>query len=130
MCTARGLGRLWSRVHRTAIRRGKGNDVIHLMQPHGRGPVWGAATDDLNATLLVWAAGKRIDSHVNRERDVLLVVLAGSATVTIGGERNDLAAGDAVVIEKGLAREVVAGADGVRYLSVHQKRPLLEISSP
>jgi quercetin dioxygenase-like cupin family protein len=107
-----------------------GADVVDLMRPLGRGPVWGIASGDLNATLLVWAAGHGVSSHVNRELDVLLVVLAGSATVTIEGERNELEAGDAVVSRKGLAREVVAGPDGVRYISVHQKRPPLEIAPP
>jgi hypothetical protein len=32
---------------------------------HGSGPVWGAESDDLNATLLVWSAGTGPLEHVN-----------------------------------------------------------------
>ncbi len=57
------------------------------------GPVWGAASDDLNATLLEWPAGGGPAEHVNAERDVLYVVLAGTATLTVDGEPQELRAG-------------------------------------
>jgi quercetin dioxygenase-like cupin family protein/hemerythrin-like domain-containing protein len=104
--------------------------VVDLAVPRGRGPLWGVETDDLNATLLAWDAGGGPAEHVNSERDVLLIVLAGSATVTIDGEPRALEQGDALVLEKGLARAVSAGPDGVRYLSVHRSRGPLEITSP
>jgi quercetin dioxygenase-like cupin family protein len=65
---------------------------------------------------------------VNAERDVLLVVVAGSATVTLGQERHLVRAGSAIVLEKGLPRSIAAGAEGVRYLSVHRRRALLQIA--
>jgi hypothetical protein len=42
------------------------------------GPIWGAESQDLNATLLTWRAGSGSPEHVNAERDVLVVVLDGS----------------------------------------------------
>jgi len=39
----------------------------------GSGPVWGTASEDLNATLLSWQAGGGPPEHVNEERDVLVV---------------------------------------------------------
>jgi iron-sulfur cluster repair protein YtfE (RIC family) len=48
-----------------------------------RGPVWGAASEDLNATLLAWSAGAGPPEHVNGERDVLVFVADGFATVTV-----------------------------------------------
>ena len=53
-------------------------------QPDARGPVWGVAAEDLNATLLVWPPGEGPAEHVNEHRDVLVVVLAGGGTLTIG----------------------------------------------
>ncbi|MGH3023953.1 MAG: cupin domain-containing protein, partial [Gaiellaceae bacterium] len=103
--------------------------VVDLVTPRGRGPLWGVETDDLNATLLAWSAGDGPAEHVNSERDVLLVVLGGSATVTIDGEPHALQQGDAVVLEKGRARGISAGPDGVRYLSVHRRRGPLQIAS-
>ena len=46
---------------------------------------WGTASADLNATLLSWPQGERTPEHVNAERDVLLVVVAGGATLRIDG---------------------------------------------
>ena len=93
------------------------------------GPVWGLASDDLNATLLVWAEGGGPGEHVNDERDVLVFVVEGSATVTIDGEPNELRPGEALIVGKGQRRSISAGTHGVRYLSVHRRRPPLQIRS-
>ena len=91
------------------------------------GPVWGAASADLNATLLEWPAGAGPAEHVNDERDVLYVVLAGSATLTVDGESRELAAGEAAIVDKGARRALAAGAAGVRYLTAHTRRGGLEL---
>jgi quercetin dioxygenase-like cupin family protein len=96
------------------------------MTPSG-GPVWGAASADLNATLLEWPAGKGSAEHVNEERDVLYVVLVGSATLTVDGESRELGAGEATIVDKGARRALVAGSDGVRCLTAHVRRGGLEI---
>ena len=101
--------------------RGSGNPIRN-------GPVWGLASDDLNATLLVWSAGAGPPEHVNDERDVLIFVADGSATVTVSGDRRELAAGEALIIERGRPRKITAGAGGVRYLSCHLRRPPLQIA--
>lgn len=103
--------------------------VVDLSAPRGSGPLWGAETEDLNATLLAWPARGGPGAHVNNERDVILVVLAGSATVTIDGAQHALHAAEAVIVEKGRSRTVAAGPDGVRYLSVHLRRPPLRIAA-
>ena len=95
-----------------------------------RGPVWGAASEDLNATVLVWPAGEGPDEHLNAERDVLFVVLEGTATLTIDGDAKALAPGDALIVPKGTRRAVVAGASGVRYLTAHLRRGGLQIAPP
>src|SRR5205823_2831447 len=53
----------------------------------GSGPVWGAASADLNATLLEWPAGEGPPEHANEERDVLYVVVSGSARLTVTASR-------------------------------------------
>lgn len=93
------------------------------------GPVWGQASDDLNATLLAWGPGGGPAEHVNDERDVLVFVVDGSATVTIDEEARDLVPDDAVIVAKGRRRKITAGAGGVRYLSVHVRRPPLQIDT-
>ena len=92
------------------------------------GPLWGCETEDLNATLLAWPAGAGPEEHVNLGRDVLLVVVAGSATVTVDGEAGVVDAGQAIAIGKGSRRRITAGRDGVRYLTVHVRRSPLQIA--
>ena len=106
-----------------------GDAVPDLLGLDGIGPAWGMASDDLNATLLVWPAGHELEEHVNSERDVLLVVLAGDVAAVVDGREQALTAGNAFLIEKGRSRAFRAGADGVRYLSVHIRRSGLQIEA-
>ncbi len=86
------------------------------------------ASDDLNVTPLTWKAGSGPPEHVNDERDVLLVVLDGSASLCIDGEERELARGEAAIVANGQRRKITAGPDGVRYLSIHRRRAPLQIS--
>ncbi|HEX5469056.1 MAG TPA: hemerythrin domain-containing protein [Gaiellaceae bacterium] len=103
-------------------------EVVDLRAPEGKGPLWGTASADLNATLLGWPAGGGVGEHVNHERDVLIVVLAGAATLVLDGEPQPLAEGSAVIVPKGAGRSIAAGPEGVRYLSAHLRRAGLTIA--
>jgi quercetin dioxygenase-like cupin family protein len=98
--------------------------LVDLASHGGSGTLWGVATHDLNATLLTQEAGAATQEHVNDELDVLLVILAGSATVVVDGEALDARAGHLAIIPKGRSRRLVSGPEGVRYLSVHRRRML------
>jgi mannose-6-phosphate isomerase-like protein (cupin superfamily) len=109
-----------------------GSDLEHALGKAaiaGGGPVWGEASEDLNATLLAWRAGSGPPESINHERDVLVLVVEGSAVVTVEGRDRLLRAGEAVIVGKGTRRRIVAGPAGVRYLSVHRRRPPLQIES-
>jgi quercetin dioxygenase-like cupin family protein len=105
-------------------------EPVDLGAGDGSGPIWGAATDDLNVTLLVWPDGHVVAGHVNDERDVLIVVVAGSAAVELDGARHALQAPAAVVVPKGARRSITAGPNGVRYVSSHLRRSGLQIRRP
>jgi quercetin dioxygenase-like cupin family protein len=92
-----------------------------------KGPIWGADSEELNATMLVWPAAEGPPEHVNAERDVLYVVLEGAATLTIDGGPRELQAGEALIVAKGTRRGLVAGPDGVRYVTAHRRRGGLQI---
>lgn len=95
------------------------------MPSHTRGPVWGAESDELNATILEWPPGEGPGETV-AQLDVVYAVLAGS--IVLNGD--ELRAGEAVIVAKGARRSIVAGSDGARYLTAHRRRPPLQISSP
>jgi quercetin dioxygenase-like cupin family protein len=102
-------------------------DVVDLIALEGRGPAWGTASNDLNATLLVWRAGEGQPEHVNEERDVALVTLGGGGTLVVDGEAHSLRPGTLAIVPLGAARSVVAGPDGLRCLSLHRRRGGLAI---
>jgi quercetin dioxygenase-like cupin family protein len=109
-----------------------GSDPVHRLgelvtQSHGQGPMWGLESEELNATLLAWPAGHVTPHHVNEERDVLLVVLAGGGTLTIDGAEHALRPRDVALVERGRARRVCAGPAGIRYVSIHRRRGGLQV---
>ncbi len=102
--------------------------VLDLLHAAGeRGPLWGAATEDLNATLLEWPPGGGQPERSNPHRDLLFVIVAGAGTATVAGESHVLAPGRLLLVEKGTPYAAEAGPAGLRYLSVHLRRPGLEI---
>jgi quercetin dioxygenase-like cupin family protein len=103
-------------------------DVIDA-QPPRREEAEAPGSDELNVTSLSWTAGTGPPEHVNEERDVLVVVLDGSATLSIDGQERELARGESAIVARGRRRKIAAGRDGVRYLSVHRRRPPLQIDA-
>lgn len=101
---------------------------MELLAGEGRGPIWGAATEDLNATLLAWPAGHEVAEHVNGERDVAYVVVAGAAELTVDGQVHALEAPALVIVPLGASRALRAGPAGVRYVTVHRVRGGLQIA--
>jgi uncharacterized cupin superfamily protein len=108
---------------------GRPEPVVDLLGCSGTGPVWGMSTDELNATLLAWPPGHEVAEHTNTELELLVVVLEGSGVVFIDGRRHAVGPGSLLVIEKGRSRAIVAGADGLRYVSVHRRRGPLQIAA-
>jgi uncharacterized cupin superfamily protein len=104
-------------------------EPVDLTAGAGPGPVWGMASNDLNATLLTWPGGHEVAEHVNAELDVLVVVLAGDGVVTIDGRPHELRAAQAILIERGCSRAIRAGSGGLRYLSIHRRRGPLQITT-
>jgi quercetin dioxygenase-like cupin family protein len=99
-----------------------------LLDLAGIGPVWGIASEDLNATLLAWPPGHLVAEHVNPELDVLLLVLDGAGEITVDARPHAVSRGSAILVEKGRARSVRAGPGGIRYVSVHRRRGPLQLT--
>jgi hypothetical protein len=87
-----------------------------------RGPAWGDESEELNATILEWPPGDGPGETVS-QLDVVYAVLRGS--IVLNGE--EVVAGEARILAKGVTRTVVAGPDGARYLTAHRRRGLLEV---
>jgi len=90
----------------------------------GNGAQWTYESDDLDMTLLSWTAGQEVAPHVNTEVDVLVLVLAGSANITVAAHTYRVGAGEMVLIPKGAERAIRCATERVSYLSIHRRRRL------
>ncbi|HEY3561758.1 MAG TPA: hypothetical protein VGL05_30040 [Kribbella sp.] len=97
----------------------------------GSGARWKLAEPgrQLDANLVHLPAGRRIEQHVEPELDVVLVVVAGDGTFGTADGPQQVAAGNLVWLPHGSARDLTAGADGLSYLTVHRRRPGLQIKT-
>jgi quercetin dioxygenase-like cupin family protein len=102
--------------------------AVDLLGGTGTGLLWGMASSDLNATLLAWPPGHELVEDANSELDVLLIVLEGGGVATVDEQEHALVPGSALLVQKGSSRAIRAGAEGVRYISVHRRRAPLQIT--
>lgn len=84
----------------------------------------------LDANVVRIPASGRVDTHTEPDLDVLLHVLDGTASLVCADGERPLRAGLLTWLPHGSARAVVAGPDGVTYLTVHRRRPGMRIQPP
>jgi len=93
------------------------------------GAVWSLPRGgDLDANLVHLHPDDAIGEHTNDEVDVLIVVLAGSGTLTVDGTSHVLRPGIAALVPQGAGRSIAPDVGGVTYLSIHRRRSALRIN--
>lgn len=95
------------------------------------GSIWQLtpAARDMDANVIALGAGDRIDTHNGPELDVLIHVVAGNGTLSTEGGDVQLERGDIVWLPRRSQRRFQAGPEGLRYLSVHHRKPTLNITA-
>jgi quercetin dioxygenase-like cupin family protein len=110
--------------------------VLHDMQPvigdHAAAPsgvVWrlAEAARQLDANVLNLPPGQSIGTHAESDLDVLLAILAGTGTMTTDVGPLALVPGEVVWLPHGSTRSLTAGTHGLAYLTVHRRRPGMQI---
>lgn len=94
------------------------------------GALWRLAEPgrQLDANLIRIPPEGRITPHVEPELDVLVLVVAGSGT--LGTEPpQPLTTGSLVWIPRGAVRSLAAGGEGLSYVTVHRRRPGMQIKT-
>lgn len=104
-------------------------DAFAPVDAGAAGAIWRLepAARGLDANVIALPAGDEIQRHVGPVLDVLVVVLEGSGTLETAGDAIELRPGAMVWLPPRSERRFVAGADGLRYFSVHQRKPGLSI---
>lgn len=84
---------------------------------------------DLDSNIIALTPRQGIDAHTGPDLDVLIHVIAGSGTLTTERSVIDLATGQLVWLPRRSRRQFVAGPEGLRYLTVHQRREALVLQA-
>ncbi|MFF2412500.1 cupin domain-containing protein [Streptomyces sp. NPDC058092] len=95
-----------------------------------RGALWQLAEQgrELDANLVRLPPGAEVGEHQEDVLDVLLVVIAGSGRVVAGGgDVLNLTPTTVVWLPRTSRRALVAGPEGLAYVTVHRRRPGLSI---
>lgn len=83
---------------------------------------------DLDSNVIALAPNGGIDTHAGADADVLIHVLSGSGRLTTEESTIELTVGALLWLPRRSQREFTAGPDGLRYLTVHQKREILPLT--
>ena len=101
--------------------------------PDAAGVLWKLAESgrQLDANVVHLPADQRVGTHREPDLDVLLLVLAGDGVLGADAEgtSQNLAAGKLMWLPHGSTRSITAGHGGLSYLTVHRRRPGMQIRS-
>jgi quercetin dioxygenase-like cupin family protein len=97
--------------------------------PARAGAVWKLTESgrQLDANLVHLPAGEGVRTHAEPDLDVLLLVVAGDGAMDTAEGPMALAGGALCWLPHGSTRSVSAGADGLTYVTVHRRRPGMQI---
>jgi len=111
----------------TPLPRIVANTADFTAEPDATGAVWTlqARERDLDSNIVVLPPAGSIDAHSGPNLDVLIHVLSGNGTLTTEMSTIGLSPGAVVWLPRGSRRQFDAGPDGLRYLTVHQRRQAL-----
>lgn len=101
------------------------------VEPDPAGVVWqlGVQNRELDADVIALSAGQDTGMHVGPEVDALVHVLSGSGRLETELGSVELKPGALLWMPKRSRRQLIAGPDGLRYLTVHQKRQFLSLTA-
>lgn len=108
------------------------NELFNTVASHTAGSVWqlDPGARDLDANIIVLQPDGEIAMHVGPELDVLILVLEGSGELETELDTIQLQQGAVLWLPRKAQRRFTAGPEGLKYFTVHQRKPTLNISSP
>ncbi|MFV0372753.1 DUF2249 domain-containing protein [Microbacterium sp.] len=117
---------------RTALPRVVADTAALAALADAAGSIWqlDPAHRDLDSNVIALPPGGEIRRHDGPDLDVLILILAGDGVLETEREPIVLTPGELIWLPRTATRRFRAGADGIRYLTVHQRKPTLNISAP
>lgn len=114
----------------TALPREVANTSVLIHDAEAAGSIWQLepGARDLDANIIALKPDNEITMHIGPELDVLIVVLRGAGVLHTELDEIPLQRDSIVWLPRKSQRRFIAGSDGLRYFSVHQRKPTLNIS--
>lgn len=84
---------------------------------------------DLDSNIIALPADDEIGLHIGPNLDVLILVLQGSGQLQTELNMIELQQGSLVWLPRNAQRRFIAGPEGIRYLTVHHRKPTLTITA-
>jgi quercetin dioxygenase-like cupin family protein len=81
----------------------------------------------LDANVVHLPPGQHVGTHAEPDLDVLLLVVAGDGVLVTAGQARHLTSGALLWLPRGSVRGLSAGLDGMSYLTVHRRRPGMQV---
>ena len=93
------------------------------------GAVWTLQPGDrqLDANIIHLPPGDRIDAPTGSDLDVLMIVIRGGGDLDTETGAVSIEPGQLAWLPRGSGRSIIAGPDGLNYLTVHTRRPPMTI---
>lgn len=97
--------------------------------PQTAGVLWKLAESgrQLDANLVRLPAGEHIGTHAEPDLDVLILVVTGDGVMDTPEGMLPLAEGVLLWLPHGSTRSITAGPQGLAYVTVHRRRPGMQI---
>ncbi|MEH0421206.1 cupin domain-containing protein [Streptomyces sp. B21-083] len=97
--------------------------------PVPAGTLWKLAEPgrQLDANLIRLPAGQHIATHAEPDLDVLLLAVTGEGVMNNADGQQPLSEGVLMWLPHGSTRSLTAGPGGLAYLTVHRRRPGMQI---
>ncbi|MET0524027.1 MAG: DUF2249 domain-containing protein [Nocardioides sp.] len=101
--------------------------IEEVGDPDATGAIWRLQfrERDLDSNIIALPPAGSIDAHNGPDLDVLIHVIAGSGQLTTEHGVLDLRPGALLWMPRRSRRQFTAGPDGLRYLTIHQRRQAL-----
>jgi quercetin dioxygenase-like cupin family protein len=105
-------------------------ESLAATDPASSGALWRLAEPgrQLDANLVRIPPRGHIEAHAEPDLDILLLVVAGDGTLGSAEQPQPLEPGSLVWLPHGSVRSLTAGAGGMTYVTVHRRRPGLQIT--
>lgn len=96
------------------------------------GALWRLAEPgrQLDANFVHLPPHQGVETHAEPELDVLLLVAAGDGALGTADGVKTLTKGSLVWLPHGSVRSITAHAEGLSYLTIHRRRPGMQIRRP